>query len=196
MPSRKTYHRAVSMAHLVWLRWTSWSPRWWMRLHSVEDTDGSKRRAMDRSTGGIRDGYRLPAASRLDPDVVRDPVQGPVHVRYAAYQHRTLHGSVVLRLPPPVLSSSRPGTTASSPNRTPAAGQGVEQGSSHIDQYRSHDIGVERRRPPGNWTGRMVFSQYVDSPGGAVDLHRQLASRREFTGSGKDASIMTPRLKR
>ncbi len=62
--------------------------------------------------------------------------------------------------------------------------------------YLSHDIAVGRRQPHGNWTERIVFSQYDDSPGGAVDLHRQLASRREFTGSGKDASIMTPRLKR
>jgi hypothetical protein len=80
---------------------------------------------------------------------LRDPVQGPVQLRYAAYQH-----------------------------------------------YLSHDIAQERRRLPGNWTGRMVFSEYDDSSGGAVDHHRQLAHRHEVTSSAKDASIMTPRLKR
>jgi hypothetical protein len=60
----------------------------------------------------------------------------------------------------------------------------------------SHDIVVERRRLPDNWTVRMVFSEYDDSSGGAVDHRRQLAYRHEATASGNDASIMTPRLKR
>jgi hypothetical protein len=69
-------------------------------------------------------------AGRLDEDMgsllhrdstqmwLRDPVQGPVRVHYAAYQHRNLHGPVVLR----------PGTTHRQRTGRPVAGQGAEQG--------------------------------------------------------------------